>query len=229
MSRPVYVNEIEIYDRYKARLVNYKVGSPSIGNAYLAQTNSIIPIKLKETIGTRPIELKLEFEGQSCHESLLNISNMTAELIDETELLLPDGFYYFCILDKVATPTLEGDTFYSVTFNLVGYRHGPMQSKEFTETGAIYVDGNCKAPAIITIEDAATSVVAVNDIVVNDITETVIINGFDKTVLETDGIVTSNKYKDCQMTKFPSLVPGVNMINISGSAKVTIAYVPIYL
>jgi phage-related protein len=229
MSVPVYVNGRDLYETYKARLLGYTVGSPAIGNAYLSQSNSIIPIKLKETIGTRPVELKLEFSGDNCHESLLNISNMTAELLDETELLLPDGFYYHCILDQVSTPSLEGDTFYSVTFTMAGYRHGPMESKQFTETGAIDVKGNCKAPAIITIENAASSSVTVNDITVKDIAATVIINGFDKTVFETDGVVTSNKYKSCDMTRFPSLDPGVNMINISGAARITIEYQPIYL
>lgn len=229
MSKPVYVNERELYDMCKARLLDYKVGPPNISSAYLSQSNSVIPIKLKENIGTRPITLELEFEGESCHESLLNISNLTAELLYENELMLPDGFYYFCIINKVSTPKFEGGTFYSVTFELVGYRHGPRQKKEFTESGSIDVLGNCKAPAIITIENATTSSVTVNDITVNDITATVTINGIDKTVFETDGVVTRNKYKSCDMTKFPSLSPGVNIIDITGAAKVTIEYVPIYL
>lgn len=228
MSKPVYVNDREIFDKYKARLLDYKVGPHPIDNSYLPKKNSIIPIKLTESVGPRPIELELEFQGETCYESLLAISNMTADLIQENELRMPDGFYYFCVLDQVSSPKLEGDTFYSVTFKLVGYRHGPMETHEFTESGSIEVLGNHKAPAIITIEDATGSV-TVNDITVNDITATVIINGFDKTVFETDGVFTNNKYKSCVITKFPSLSPGVNIITISGSAKVTIAYKPIYL
>ena len=228
MSKPVYLNDREIYGLYKARLLDYKVGSPNIDNAYLSQANSVIPIKLKETVGTRTIELDLEFEGESCYEATLNISNMTAELLYENELLLPDGFYYFCVLDKVSTPKLEGDTFYSVKFELTGYRHGPSVSKTFTRYGSIDVLGNYDAPAIITIKNATGSV-TVNDITVRDIKDTVIINGFDKTVFETDGVYTRNKFKSCEMTKFPSLKPGVNIINITGSGTVTIEYKPIYL
>lgn len=228
MSKPVYLNGSDMYRQFKARLLDYKVGPPSINNPYLTLTNSIIPVKLKESIGTRTITLKLEFEGDTCNESLLKISDMTAYLLYENDIELPDGFHYFCILKDVGEPTLKGCTIYSVTFTLVGYRHGAMVSQEFTYSDTITVIGNCKAPAIITIENASDTV-KVNDITVKNIEKTVIINGFDKTVIETDGVYTSNKFKDCDMTKFPSLDPGVNMIEITGSAKVTIEYEPIYL
>lgn len=228
MSKPVYFDGVEILKKYNARLLHYTVYAPSISNAYLSRTNSVIPTKLKEAVGTRTIALELEFFGETPHESLLQISNMTADLLNETEIQLPDGFYYFCILDKVSAPKLEGDTFYSVTFELVGYRHGPMQTEVLNESGSIYAVGNYNAPAKITIENAAGTVV-VNDITVKDITDTVIINGFDKTVFETDGVYTRNKFKSCEMTKFPRLSPGVNVIDITGDAKVTIEYQPIYL
>ena len=228
MSKPVYFNGREIYSKFKARLLDYTVGSPSISDAYLSQTNSVIPIKIKEAVGTRSVKLELEFEGDTVHETLLNISNMTAELLYETDILLPDEFYYFCILNKVSSPKWEGGTFYSVTFELVGYRHGPMESKVFEGSGSITVSGNYIAPAIITIENA-TDTVTVNDITVKDVTDKVIINGIDKTVFETDGVYTRNKFKSCEMTRFPSLSPGVNIISITGAGKVTIEYQPIYL
>lgn len=228
MSVTAYVNGNDILTRYNARILDYVVGATKFSNVYLSQNNSVIPVKVKESIGTRKIEVELEFSGESCHEALLSISNMTAELLDETELELPDGFFYYCILDKVGTPKYKGGTYYSVKFTLVGYRHGAMQSKVFTETGAIDVLGNWKAPAIITIEDAVGTV-TVNDITVKDIKAKVVINGFDKTVFEIDGIVATNKYKSCEMTSFPCLNPSVNMINITGEAKVTIEYKPIYL
>ena len=228
MSKPVYVNGSEIYTQYKARLLDYRVGPPTISNSYMSRTTSVIPVKLKESIGTRSIELDLEFEGDDCHDSLLHISDMTALLLNENELKLPDGFEYFCILDKVSSPTLEGDTFYSVTFTLEGYRHGEMQTAEFTKSGSVFALGNCKAPAIITIENA-TGTVSVNDITVNNISSKVVIDGYKKTVMAVSGVTESNKFKDCVMTKFPSLNPGTNMITISGTAKVTVAYTPIYL
>lgn len=228
MSKPVYVNGSEIYTHFKARLLDYRVGPPTISNAYLSRSTSVIPVKLKESIGTRTIELDLEFEGSDCHASLLSISDMTALLLNETELTLPDGFDYFCILDKVSSPKLEGDTFYTVTFSLTGYRHTEMRTAEFIQSGSIFAYGNCKAPAIITIEDAAGTV-TVNDITVNNISSKVVIDGYKKTVMAVSGVTESNKFKDCVMTKFPSLNPGTNMITISGTAKVTVAYTPIYL
>lgn len=228
MSKPVYVNENEIYEKYRARLLDYKVGAASISNSYLSHTNSVIPVKLKESVGTRIIELYLEFEGVSCNESLISISNMTADLLKETEIQLPDGFYYFCVLDEVSSPILEGDTFYSVTFRLVGYRHLAMQSQTFTKSGSINVIGNCASPAIITINDASEEV-TVNDITVSNITDTIVINGYDKTVMTVTDSSKKNKFKDCNLTKFPMLNPGVNIITISGTATVKVEYKPIYL
>ena len=228
MSKPVYVNGTEIYKNYKARLLGYSVGPVNISNAYQSSKTSVIPVKLKESIGTRIITLNLEFEGDTCYEAELNISNLTAYLLNETELELPDGFFYFCILDQAPTPENKGGTFYTASFKLVGYRHGAMETEVLTETGSVFNIGNCKAPAIITIEGASGSV-TVNDITVDNISKTVVINGYDKTVMEVDGAVTSNKYKDCTMTKFPSLDPGTNMIAITGTATVTVEYTPIYM
>lgn len=228
MSKPVYVNDEEIFAKYKAKLLNYSVGAVSVTNSYLERKNSIIPVKLKESIGTRPITLELEFEGDTCHEALLNISNMTAELLQENDILLPDGFYYFCVLDNVGAPKLEGDTFYSVKFVLVGYRHLGMVREVLTETDSFIALGNLEAPAIITIENAFGTVV-VNNLTVTNISKTVVINGYDKTVMETDGVTESNKFKDCSMTKFPSVVPGPNIIDIDGDATVTIEYTPIFM
>ena len=85
MSKPVYVNGEEIFAKYKAKLLSYSIGTVSISDSYMTRKNSISPVKFKEAIGTRKITLKLEFEGDTCHEALVNISNLTVEL-----LFLPD-------------------------------------------------------------------------------------------------------------------------------------------
>ena len=228
MSTPVYVNDNELYAKYKARLLGYTVGAVSISDSFLDRKNSVIPVKLKESVGTRPITLELEFEGDTCNEASLNISNLTAELVQETVLKLPDGFNYFCMLKKAKDPKYKGETFYVVTFTLVGYRCLNMEKETFAETGTIYARGNLQAPAIITIEDASGTVV-VNGITVKNITKPVVINGYDKTVMEIDGVVKRNKFKDCDMTKFPSLDPGPNLIEITGDATVTVEYTPIFM
>lgn len=228
MSKPVYVNDKEIFEKYKARLLKYTIGAVNISESYLTHKNSIIPVKLKESVGTRKITLELEFEGDTCYESTMNISNMTAELLEETELQLPDGFFYYCLLDSVSDPECKGDTFYTVKFVLVGYRHLPMVTETFTESGYMQVQGNLPAPAIITISDA-TGTVKVNDIQVDNIVNTVVIDGFEKTVMEVNDGTTWNKFKDCSMTKFPRFEPGPVLVEITGDCTVTIEYKPILL
>lgn len=229
MSKPVYVNGTEILGKYKAKLLDYSIGAVSISDSHLARKNSIIPVKLKPAIGTRPITLKLEFEGDTCHEALLNISNMTAVLMQENDIFLPDGFYYYCLLSDVSTPKLEGGTFYSAVFTLIGYRHLKMVSEMLTETSTINVLGNLESPAIFRIMNSVGTF-TINGIQIEKTgAADVVINGYDKTVIQTDGVTVTNKFKDCKMSKFPSLKPGPNLIEITGQGDVIIEYTPILL
>ena len=50
MSLPAYVNGKDIYERYKAKLLDYRVGPHSISNSFLSQANSIIPVKLSYSV-----------------------------------------------------------------------------------------------------------------------------------------------------------------------------------
>ena len=255
MIKALYVNGNEIYDLFKANLLDYSVGPPVISNPYQESTVSVIPIKLNESIGVRPVTLKLEFEGDSLGEVFLNISNATAFFLGENEVQLPDGFFYHCVFDSIGTPVNKGSNFVTCDFKLVGYRHLEMQSQTFTESGVMNVLGNHKAPAIIKIEDAVGDV-TVNGITVTGISGIVVINGYEKTVMEynEDGeasaiaglavcgaaIVGSKKtgsgeyvwkniFIRCDLTKFPSLNPGINAINITGDATITVSYTPIFL
>lgn len=224
-----YINGIDTVTAFNATLIDYSIGSVDINDSYLTQKYSMIPIKLKEMLGVRPVKLELEFTGSSYYDITLAISNLTAVLIQETEILLPDGFYYTVMLKKAGTPKYQGHLFYTVDFTLEGYRHGAMQTFELEEElTSVYVQGNCEAPAIITITNATTDV-TVNDITVKNIDGDIVINGLDKTVTETVNGIPNNKYKDCEMTKFPSLKNGLNEIHKTGTARIEISYRPMYL
>lgn len=232
MSKASYINGDEIYDKYGARLLSYSVGQVSISDSYITPPNSMMPVKIKESLGTRQIKIKLEFTGDSHIEVLKKISGMTAVLIQESEIELPDGFQYHCVLKKVSEPTLKGEIFYVVTFTLEGYRHLEMKTITFNDntwTAAVeFIDGDCETPAIITI-DTSESEVTVNGITISNIVGTIVINGIDAIVTETENGSTYNKFKDTNLTMFPKLTPGRCSFTKSGTATVKVQYYPIYL
>lgn len=232
MSKPTYINGSEIFEEYGARLLDYSIGPVSIKDSYFTPPNSMRPVKINESLGTRPVKIRLEFTGDSHLEVLKKISNMTSTLIQESEIALPDGFTYHTVLKGVSEPDLKGEIYYVVMFTLEGYRHLAMETVSFdtsTWTHQVFnVEGNCETPAIITI-DANESEVTIDGITISNIIGTIVINGMDCTVTETENGSTYNKFKDTNLTKFPKLSPGRCSITKSGMATVKIQYYPIYL
>ena len=190
---------------YKAVLLDYSVGPCSFDNGYINPPRSIIPIRLKSDVGLRDISLTFDFEGKTMHEIALNISNITAMLRKEADLLLPDGFYYFCAFDKVSTPKEVAPWIMQVKYTFVGYRHGPLIKQKLPDNGVINIEGNFKAGVVyeITTEE---SEITINGITVRNITGTIVIDGINKVVKE-NGI---NKFVDTDLTEFPALEEGLN-------------------
>lgn len=213
-------------EMFEAHLLNYTVGACEYSNGYFVPTNSMFPVKLKGNKGIRPITLELDFEGDSLKNITTNISNFTAMLQKGAEIILPDGFHYTCSYDSTTEPEEKAPWIMQVKFSLSGCRHRAMETATLTESGTISVDGNNETPAIIKIiPNENTQEVTVNGITVSNITDTVIIDGINKTVME-NGV---NVYANTNLTKFPVLQNGYNSIEISGNAIVEISYYPIFL
>ena len=251
----LYLNGSDVRDLFKARLIGYTVGPHSIGSPHYEAAASIIPVKVTETIGVRPITLELEFEGDSIEDTVLCISNATAAFLEWCDFKMPDGFYYRCLFDSAGSPVFKGAGFATCKFNFVGYRHLEQRTTIFNQSGEIVAVGNCNAPAIIKIWNASGDV-TVNGITVTGITGIVTIDGYAKTVTEQSGdcsttavvgiavagnalVGTSsaaarsatarNIFARCNLMKFPYLVPGRNAIEITGDATVSVSYTPIFL
>lgn len=214
---------------YNAHLLEYEIGPCSYENGYIVTAASMIPVKLKYSLGVRDIELKIDFEGETMHEIEQNISEFTELLHESAEVLLPDGFTYACYFQKASTPTEKAPWILQVKFTLEGYRHGALETRTLEESGSVFVDGNYKTPAILKISTSATSV-KVFGITIGNISGEIVIDSYKKTVTETVNGVTSNKFADTDMTEFPKLKAGYNEIGIEANGNVTVelSYYPIY-
>ncbi len=211
----------EIYGAY---LLSYSVSGCELENTYFLPPSTLIPIRLTNRARLRKITLKFDFHGQDTHDAIRNMSNFTATLHNEAELLLPDGFYYYCVLVSTGTSVTKADWIEQNSFSLIGFRHGPLESYIFTETSDIFVNGNYETECRFIINTEKDSI-TVNGISINNISGEIIIDGIKKVVLQNG----ANKFIDCDMTDFPKLNPGNNTISITEGATVIVQYYPIYL
>lgn len=216
-----------LFSTYNAHMLSYDIGATDYANGYVLPPSSMIPVKLKYSIGLRSVTLKIDFEGETMNEITRSISEFTERLHEGSEILLPDGFTYSCVFKNASTPTEKTPWILQVEFTLEGYRHGALETLTLTSSGSIFVDGNCETPAILRITTSAKSAM-VCGISVYNIDGEVVIDGYKKKVMQ-NGV---NKFGDTDMTEFPKFVPGYQQIDIAaeGNAEIAVdvSYYPIY-
>lgn len=216
-----------LLNTYKAHLLSYDIGATDYANGYVLPPSSMIPAKLKYSIGLRSVVLKIDFEGETMNEITCSISEFTERLHEGAEILLPDGFTYSCVFKNASTPKEKAPWILQVEFTLEGYRHGALETMTLTRTGSIFVDGNCETPAILKIATSAKSA-KVCGISVYNINGEVVIDGYKKKVMQ-NGV---NKFGDTDMTEFPKFFPGYRQIDVAAAGNeaitVEVSYYPIY-
>lgn len=207
-----------------AHLVGYSVEGCELKETYFLSPSAIFPTRLQNKPRLRKITLTFDFEGSNTHDAIKKMSNLTAILSKQAELLMPDDFYYYCILTGTGTATTKAPWIEQCTYTFIGLRHGPLETVILTESASVFIEGNCETECRYII-DTPNKSLAVNDITINNISGQIVIDGMESLVQQ-NGV---NKFADCEMISFPTLSPGNNQIEISGTAKVVIQYYPIYL
>lgn len=229
------MNDVPI-SAYKASILSYSIGSCSYDNGYFLPVGTMIPVKLKHTLGLRPITITIDFEGETEHSIAENIIAFTKELHEGAEILLSDGFTYKCYYKKASDPSVKAPWIRQVKFSLEGYRHGSIEKKSIhataTGTFSMFVEGDCTTPAVIKISTEAETITVLG-VTIDNITGDITIDGYNKTIKQ-EG---QNHFADSDLTEFPSLEPGLNSISVSlpvGTvndeieADIEISYYPLY-
>jgi len=217
------INGVLLID-YDVALLDYKTGAINLSGNYFKADKRLRPVIFNSEMPLRTITIRLEIMDSSDEWAEATGSKLTAIFSKETELTLPDGYYYRCVLDKTKEPVRIAKGIFVREFSLVGYRHGKMITETITETSDIKVQGNYKTEVRYTITPSS-AIVTINGITINEATgEIIVIDGVDCLVTE-NGI---NKFADCDMTEFPCLETGTQTIQISGASSVKIEYYPIY-
>ena len=209
--------------KWGAEMLSYEIGACAYSTGYMKAPSKIFPIKLVPTIGIRSIVMKFDFMGESPFETAMAIADMTDELQKGADILLPDGFYYWCEFDSASTPARKAPWIEHVKFTLHGVRHSRLEETTLTENGTVIADGNIETPMIVYLVPSGSSMIFQG--ITIDSSLPVTIDGIDTTIKDSDGY---NIFGDTDMTKWPSLVPGENTITMTGVSSAKISYYPIW-
>lgn len=209
---------------YGAHLVSYSVEGCELNNTYFLAPSAIFPTRLQNKPRLRKITLTFDFEGSDTHDAAVKMSDLTAILQKQSELFMPDKFYYYCVLTGTGAATTKAPWIEQCTYTLIGLRHGPLETVVINQSTNIFVEGNSSTECRYIIDTQSKSI-QINNITVNNISGQIVIDGMDSLVQQ-DG---KNKFADCDMVSFPILYPGNNEITITGNATVVIQYYPVYV
>ena len=152
------------------------------------------------------------------------ISEMSDVLLSGPEIMLPDGFLYWCEYDGASTPTRKAPWIEQVKFQLHGVRHSPLETKTFTASGKLKAHGNMESPMIAELTPSGSGNMVFNGITIGS-SLPVTIDSVYTTVKNSLG---NNVFGSTDMTKWPSLNPGDNTITMSGISSAKISYYPIW-
>lgn len=211
-------------EAYKAHLLSYEVGPVNNGDSYLLPPQSLFAVTYLGEVGLRPIVLKIDVEGDDIRDATKQITRITQELGRGADILLPDGFLYKCVCDKVGKSVQVAPWILQITYSLSGFRHGPLERITVLETSNVKIMGDYKAEVKLTVETAQETV-KINGISIANAAGTTIIDGIKKTVTKNG----ENVFGNTDMTEFPRLEAGRSTFEIVGNAKVIIEYYPVYL
>jgi len=226
-----YLNGVPFSYLY-ADLVSYQIGACEYKYGYFMTPASILPIKTDHTIGLRTITLTVDFHSGKLADIQNRIKTFTSIFYEGGTLRLPDGYYYNCFYESSTAPVEKAPWIYQVKYTLKGYRTKEKQVKNVTvsSTGSDYsytfsAIGELSTPAVITINQVATTSIKICGITISNVTGTVIIDGIKKKVTQNG----SNKFADTNLTSFPCIVGGSNTIVSKGISSYKIEYYPLFV
>ena len=212
-----------LFSEWGAIMLSYEVGQCEYKHGYLKAQGKPFPVKLKPSIGLRPITFTLDFSGLSPMETARQISDLTDVLMNTTEIMLPDGFYYWCEYDGTSTPERKAPWIEQAEFHLHGVRHEALETVTLSASGTVDVGGNMETPMIVKLTPSGSGMTFQGITITGS--NVVIIDGVHTTVKKTNG---DNVFGNTDMTKWPTLLPGKNTITMSGVSSAEISFYPIW-
>lgn len=224
----IYINGLSLDDLGAEGLREYSVGGSVISNEYFQGRNRTSYNVLTTSFGLKPVKLSLAFKGELRRDVMIKKSRTDAQLFGKSEVFLPDGFFYTCMLDSVGEIQWQGQEgngwLAIVEYSLNGIQHDQMEEATgetfFCRSTTPFTD----CALSVTVSQAAESY-QLGGATFEDVQagEELTFDGINKRILRNGAPAAGNVY----FINFPQLVPGVN--SFSAADPVTVKYYPSYL
>ncbi len=222
---------------FGGKLLSYSLGGSAVTNDYLRGPGCLAPVLLHTDIGLRPLTVTITFEGEDREDTIAKISAFACEVQSKSELWLPDGFTYTCILTSISEVVEILPNYQEVSYNFDAVQHKELQTVSFASgtRHEIFCTGNLPSRCVVTVTPTANLASLTltfsgkedNSVTVNNLkaNQKFVIDGTACTVT-LNGV---NHFQNTNLIDFPRLDPGVNTLLLSGSVPVSVSFYPSYL
>jgi hypothetical protein len=215
---------------YGAKLLSYKVSGSEISNDYYLGLGSHTPVMLNCEVKMKPLEMVLSFTGTDRFDVAAKVSQFSKAVSQSSEIAMPDGFNYLCILTGISEATQITSTMLEVTYQFSAIQRMNLVTASLNSlNNDVLCQSNVETECVYEITSSTDlETFTLNDMIIHqlDANKTLIIDGLDKLVTQ-DGI---NRFADVEMNEFPKLSSGSNMITKSdASVNVILKYYPTFI
>ena len=217
---------------YGARLLaEYSIGGAGLERERVQPAAGLRFVPAGSRVGLREIILPVHIYGRTPRDAQQRKSALDAALLaDPVELALPDGFLYTASLDKIGEVTelsVDG-CILAGSYTLAGFRHDPLETAALPAGGGtLWAKGTAPDMECVlrcTVGALSTSYLMAGVLWVSvDAGDVLVIDGLRRTVTRNG----ENALNQCDLTRWPMLAPGLNVLTCPDA--LTVEYYPVWL
>lgn len=220
------INNVNI-SNFGSKLIGYEVQDTDLNYSSQWAPRALTPINSLETPKYKNVKIEILVQGPDRLQVEKNKSLLQNNLRKGVVTFPDSTMLYEGLLDGIKF-VKKTNLDYIATVDFVCIMSEPETTINLnkTSTQSVNIKGNSEVEVIYTVTTTTTiGQLKINDITINNVlaNQTLIIDGVNKKITQ-NGI---NKFKDCDMVKFPTLQPGNNTITINVlTPTITLKYKP---
>ncbi len=224
------INGINL-EQYHAKLLDYVPGGTAVTNHYNLGYRSLSPVLLDTEVALKTLSVTLTIQGQDRQEAAEYLSMLNKVLYRESELEMPDGYLYFCILTGISEAAHTSEGLCDVTYTFDAVQRLPLVTAalESKSEQTFYCQGEVACECRLTITAPQDlEAFTINGLTIQNLEQDVpvVVDGLKKLVTQAG----ENKFQETNLVDFPRLEPGQNTFTLSdATVAVQVEYYPTFL
>lgn len=218
-------------EEYGARLLSFTASACPVTTALAPARDYDFPRLLRSELGAKTLTIRADICGADRPEAAMRFSRLFRALCGETELFLPDGYFYRCVYQSASAPSWVTPQTAQVEFTFTAVRHGPLETIDVPHSNfPIRYQGTAPAGYRIRFTpQSAQASITVCGITVRNVAAgaPVEIDGINKRVTQN----SANKFADTDLIHFPRFQAADELLHVTVSPDmpVQIRYYPTFL